>query len=324
MPTFKNKHKPFFSVIIPVHNKEPHVQRSIRSVLSQTFQDFELILIDDASTDDSLEEMHKFADSRIRILHRDSPGPGGYAARNLGIKEACAEWVAFLDADDEWKPEHLEKMWQLSEKFPDISFLGCGWQTTESDGQTNTDAYYKANRDKEPHLINVGEYLQLCIQNLKPVNADVACIKKSSIALEGLFPSTNGAKRGGDLHAWLKMICHHGQMAWSNHVGATYFRDSVNMVTKQAPYSPILMSKLFFTEFSQKLSLDDQKLLAKYLNKRLRDAWLGNLFVGGRNFSLMKLLYWRQDFFVSFKLFVISLTPAPILLYYKKTKKADA
>lgn len=71
---------PFFSIIIPVYNKGPHIQRSISSVLNQTFQNFELILINDASTDNSLEEMQKFTDPRIRILYRSEPGSGGYAA----------------------------------------------------------------------------------------------------------------------------------------------------------------------------------------------------------------------------------------------------
>jgi len=98
------KQKPFFSIVIPVHNKAPYLGRSIGSVINQNFTDFELILIDDASADRSLVEMQKFADPRIRILHRDAPGAGGYAARNLGVMEAKAEWVAFLDADDEWLP----------------------------------------------------------------------------------------------------------------------------------------------------------------------------------------------------------------------------
>lgn len=83
--------KPLFSVVIPVYNKKPHVQRSIISVLNQSFSDFELIIIDDAPTDGSLDEIKKFPDPRIRLLHRDKPGPGGYAARNLGVKVAQGE-----------------------------------------------------------------------------------------------------------------------------------------------------------------------------------------------------------------------------------------
>jgi len=87
--------KPLFSVIVPVYNKGPHIHRSIKSVLNQTFEDYELLLINDASTDNSLEEMQKFTDPRIRILHRDQPGPGGYAARNLGTQEAQANGLLF-------------------------------------------------------------------------------------------------------------------------------------------------------------------------------------------------------------------------------------
>ena len=118
--------RPFFSVVIPVYNKGPHIHRSIISLLNQTFQDFEVILINDASTDNSIEEINKFKDKRIRVFQRNEPGPGGYAARNLGIKEAKGEWIAFLDADDEWMTDHLEKMFILSKEYPGVLFMGCG------------------------------------------------------------------------------------------------------------------------------------------------------------------------------------------------------
>jgi len=107
---------PFFSVVIPVHNKEPHLHNCIKSVLNQTFYRFEIIIINDASNDNSLNEIEKFHDYRIQIIHRKIPGPGGYAARNLGIKIAKAEWIAFLDADDEWTEDHLERMYTLFER----------------------------------------------------------------------------------------------------------------------------------------------------------------------------------------------------------------
>lgn len=108
-----------FTVVIPVYNKQPHLERSIGSALRQTFQNFELILIDDASTDRSFVEAERLADERTRILKRDEPGPGGYAARNLGVEHARGEWVAFLDADDEWHPEHLEELASLRTEVPD-------------------------------------------------------------------------------------------------------------------------------------------------------------------------------------------------------------
>ena len=89
----------FFSVVIPVFNKDEHVERAINSVLCQSFEDFELLLICDPSTDSSTDKVEKIMDSKVKIFYRDEPGPGGYAARNLGIVNATADWVAFLDAD---------------------------------------------------------------------------------------------------------------------------------------------------------------------------------------------------------------------------------
>src|SRR5690606_23125546 len=99
-----------FSVIMPVYNKAPHLRRSIKSVLAQSYTGFELIIINDASTDSSYDVLTSFNDPRIRLFNRDRPGPGGYAARNLGIEASSFEWISFLDADDEWEPDYLESV----------------------------------------------------------------------------------------------------------------------------------------------------------------------------------------------------------------------
>ena len=109
----------FFSVVIPLYNKEKHIQRAINSVLAQTCQDFELIIVDDGSTDHSYQAACEIQDPRIRIIRQENQGVS--AARNRGVAEAQYDWVAFLDADDEWLPEFLEKMKGLILDFP-----GCG------------------------------------------------------------------------------------------------------------------------------------------------------------------------------------------------------
>ena len=95
------------SVIIPLYNKEPYVRRALSSIRAQTFEDFEVIVVDDGSTDEGARAVESFDDARVRLVHQQNAGPG--AARNRGIAEARGELLAFLDADDEWTPTYLEE-----------------------------------------------------------------------------------------------------------------------------------------------------------------------------------------------------------------------
>ena len=88
------------AVVIPVFNKVRHVERAIRSALSQTLSPAKVVIVDDASTDGSHERIAAISDPRITVIHRQTPGPGGYAARNAAITAVTTEWIAFLDADD--------------------------------------------------------------------------------------------------------------------------------------------------------------------------------------------------------------------------------
>ena len=99
---------PFFSVVIPVYNRANLVGLALRSVLSQTDQDFEIIVIDDGSRDDPRAVTDSLADARIRFFRQDNRGGG--AARNAGIDQARGRFIAFLDSDDEFLPHHLQDM----------------------------------------------------------------------------------------------------------------------------------------------------------------------------------------------------------------------
>src|SRR5574344_1434815 len=99
------------SVVIPLYNKERYIERAIRSVLNQSFQDFEIIVVNDGSTDQSVTIVKDINDSRIRIINQKNGGVS--SARNKGISEAKYAIVAFLDADDVWKENHLEVIVEL-------------------------------------------------------------------------------------------------------------------------------------------------------------------------------------------------------------------
>ena len=103
------------SVIIPLYNKARYIQRALNSVLAQTFRDFEVLVVDDGSTDESRDIVRRCADSRIRLIVQENAGPG--AARNRGLRDAQTEVVAFLDSDDEWLPTFLEENLRWFERY---------------------------------------------------------------------------------------------------------------------------------------------------------------------------------------------------------------
>lgn len=110
---------PAVSVVIPVHQKGPYVQRALRSVFGQTMGRFEVIVIDDGSTDEAPQVLGEIADPRL-VVHRQEK-QGVSVARNCGIALAQAPWVAFLDADDEWLPEFLQSTLGIIESFPGVT-----------------------------------------------------------------------------------------------------------------------------------------------------------------------------------------------------------
>lgn len=109
---------PKVSVIIPVYNVEKYIAKTLESVLAQTFQDFEIVIIDDASPDQSVAICQSFPDQRIRIIQQDNRGLAG--ARNTGIRHAQGAYLAFLDSDDLWHPEKLAKHVQHLDSSPHV------------------------------------------------------------------------------------------------------------------------------------------------------------------------------------------------------------
>lgn len=104
------------SVIIPLYNKEHYIESTIQSVLQQTFNDFEIIIIDDGSTDKSAQKTKAFNDSRIRYYYQENQGVS--TARNYGIKVSKGDFITFLDADDTWRPVFLKAMFELAQQYP--------------------------------------------------------------------------------------------------------------------------------------------------------------------------------------------------------------
>src|SRR5699024_6547623 len=188
-----------FSIVVPVHNKLPHLDRMMGSILNQTYQKFEIILIDDASTDGSNEKIKEYDDPRIRLFYRDTPGPGGYAARNLGIKVAKNPWIAFLDADDAWEKHYLEDKYNAILKFPKVELISTKWNRSE-DGKIEDVSEFSSISDlyKEFSLLDY-------FNTYKLVWTTAVVIKKELLQKVNGFPAGK-VKRGGDVDTWIRCL----------------------------------------------------------------------------------------------------------------------
>src|SRR5690349_6044581 len=114
-----------FSVVIPLWNKRATVAATVASVVAQTFPHWELIIVDDGSTDDGANTLCGFDDPRIRMIAQSHKGPG--AARNAGLHAAKCDWIAFLDADDLWMPDHLSELDRIRTAYPGAGLIGTAF-----------------------------------------------------------------------------------------------------------------------------------------------------------------------------------------------------
>lgn len=120
----------FFSIIIPLFNKDNFIENTLKSVLNQNFSDFEVIIINDGSTDKSEEKVLKFKDTRIHYFYQENGGVS--AARNFGIAKAQSNYITFIDADDYWYPDFLQNMFENVHRFPDIKVFSAAIEVETS------------------------------------------------------------------------------------------------------------------------------------------------------------------------------------------------
>ena len=136
------------SVVIPLYNKEASIKQSLMSVLSQSYQNFEVVIVDDGSTDNSVAKVEEIQDSRIRMIRQENGGPG--KARNTGVKDANGEWVLFLDADDELLPDALKIFNQLYSENEKANVIDCV-QTVQHGKNTWNEPHDLVGYSKNPY-----------------------------------------------------------------------------------------------------------------------------------------------------------------------------
>lgn len=265
-----------FSVVIPLYNKEKHIRRAVESVLAQTHQEFELIVIDDGSTDASLSKINNITDSRLQIIQQENQGEG--SARNAGMNASKRDWIALLDADDAWLPDHLEEFNNIIKKVPKAKMLSTSCIEIEDSMKT-----FSVKNSVESHIREIN-YFDEASRKIGIINSTSVAIKKEA------FLNIEGFKRfkaGADLEYWARVALKY-PVAISDKITCCYFRDTGGVMQSLAAKkssSPILSladvspSVNMLIEASKTdASILENKSIRRYINSRLFNGVKASLF----------------------------------------------
>lgn len=187
------------SVVIPLYNKEATICRTIQSVLCQKVDDIEIVIVDDGSTDKSADKVSEIKDSRIRCVRQDNMGVS--SARNRGINEAKGEWIAFLDADDEWNRDYLSTISHMMDKYPECKVLASSYLEKGATGKSKEIVLNNvSNHDNDFLMTN---YFQVAATSDPPIHTSSIVVKNEAIKSIGGFPE--GVHQGEDLLTWARL-----------------------------------------------------------------------------------------------------------------------
>jgi glycosyltransferase involved in cell wall biosynthesis len=246
---------PKISVIIPLYNKGFIISETLQSVLAQTFTDFEIVIIDDGSTDNGFEIVTQISDERIKLFQQENKGAA--AARNVGIEKSNGELIAFLDGDDYWFPNHLETLYKLYNDFPNCGIYGSRYFIKISEKKIIKTFYSPAVsndfRGILPDFFNASTFYRIALTS-------AIAIPKTILQNDFLFnPSISS---GQDLELYTK-IAIEKRVAITNLFTVEYNFSLDNQLSK----TPILRKKLMdFSQFSEveKNNLSLKKFLDIY------------------------------------------------------------
>jgi len=192
---------PFFSVIIPLYNKEKLIAKTIESVLNQSFNDFEVIIVNDGSTDGSLSIVNKLVDDRFIIYTQNNQGAS--QARNFGIEQAKGKYIALLDADDFWYGFHLLELKKLIDSFPNAG-LFCNNYEINYNGEFTKPAQFSFKFDNK--CVIIADYFKSSIINSVAWTSSVSFTKEKFTNI-GMFNTS--LRTGQDIDLWIHFALKH-------------------------------------------------------------------------------------------------------------------
>ena len=216
----------FFTVIIPLYNKEKYIENAIKSVLNQTFTDFNLVIVNDCSTDKSVEIASKYISDTVEIIHHKK-NAGLAAARNTGIKNSNSNYITYLDADDLWKPTFLESIFQLIQNFPEARIFGTNYEEIWDDVIKNP------HNGSKILPIDFTGYINFFKINLKQgiYTHGSVCFHKEVFEKIGYYNEDIGFSEDLDFNIRAN---YNFKLAYDNSVQMRYFMQTENQLTQSS------------------------------------------------------------------------------------------
>jgi glycosyltransferase involved in cell wall biosynthesis len=281
-----------FSVIVPLFNKADAVVSCLRSVLEQSFPNFEIIVVNNNSTDEGVIRVNEIQDERIKIVHEIKQGVS--FARNYGVGLAKFDYVCFIDADDTWMPNHLLELKKLIDHFPNANMYSNSYKIIESNGIERN--IFSTSSRIEPYWFPESHFFDFFTTADMPIHTNTVCIPKKVFESVGGFDVS--ISYGEDVLLWAKIFMLR-KVVIGNYIGAVYHRNAQNrsdIPQKLLVELPVIKKyeELFhqYPEW-QKASKKYRAFIAKHLfltlmsnirNGTLKDA--RKIFYDGRIYAL--------------------------------------
>jgi glycosyltransferase involved in cell wall biosynthesis len=242
-----------FDVVTALYNKAPFVERTIESVLGQSFGNWRLYVVDDGSTDDGADRVSRYADPRITLIRQKNAGVG--PARNAGIAAGSAPWVAFLDADDIWTPSHLAELDRLRQTYPDATLIGTAITRFTGDPPA---------ADTREGRFRLSRYFHEMARGRPPLYTSSAAISRKTLDRLGAFKPLNGNE---DVELWARLAVH-GTVAVSTR-RTVFYRLDTGGITDQGDRQKTLIGPMRREDMSSTIPTLDQ-LLPSITDPQLR------------------------------------------------------
>jgi glycosyltransferase involved in cell wall biosynthesis len=310
---------PAVTVVIPLYNKRSYIGRALDSVLRQSFQKFEIIVVDDGSTDNGADVVKSYADPRIRLIRQENKGVS--VARNAGVDRATADFVTFLDADDEWKPRQLETVLELREKYPDAGLYATAYEICTSGGEKRPAQYH--NIPEPPWEGIMADYFKTAARGDTPISTSAVGIPKKIFQETGGFPPGYWFGEDADLYGRIALKY---PVAFSWYIGSIYYYDTINSTGKKLFSSS---DEMPFIKTAQEAIKNAQVRpeIIESLNEYICRIKIGQArknILAGNSRSAKEILAecetkWNGK--VKMKLLMLSMLPYPLLRLLQKIKK---